>query len=145
MARAIFRRAAREDGVWGILAAAASASVLLAALAIALDFAAIADARGVAQGALDAALYAAAHDVVPSSVPSAQPTIAAPAADAAAEAALAPALSGGITYAWSTPPTVQAGPPARLAATLEVTVPMPALVGSVSFPVRSAVGIAWLP
>ncbi len=145
MVPAIFRPAAREDGVWGILAAAGSAAVLLAALALALDFSAAASARSDAQFALDSALRSAAHALAPDSVASGSPGLERQGAVDAADAVLAASLPGPLRFAWSSPPVVEAGPPAAIAATLSVTVPMPAVLGTVTFPVHSEEAIGWLP
>lgn len=145
MAQAICRRAAREDGVWGVLAAAAAAAVLLAALALALDFTAVASAHSDVQSALDAALRSAAHEVQPASIASATPYLSPQGAAVAADTVLSASLPQPISYAWSSPPSVAAGPPASIAATLLVTVRVPALLGQVSFPVHAEEAIGWLP
>ena len=145
MEPAIFRRTAREDGVWGILAAAGTAAVLLAALALALDFAAVASAHSDVQAALDAALRGAAHQVAPSSITSGVPLLDAAAAEAAAEPILRASLPGGLGFAWEGAPSVQSGHPAAIAATVMVTAPMPALIGEVTFPVHAEEAIGWLP
>ncbi len=145
MVPAIFRRAAREEGVWGVLAAAGTTAVVLAALALALDFTAAASAHTDVQSALDSALRSAAHDLDPASVTSAAPRLDTPIAEATADSVLGSALPGQITYRWSNPPSVQTGPPASIAATLAVTVPMPALLGPVTFPIRAEEAIGWLP
>lgn len=145
MAPAIFRQAAREDGVWGVLAAAGTAAVLLAALALALDFTAAADAHSDAQFALDSALRSAAHALNPTSVPTMSPTLDATSAENTADSILTSSLPGQVQVAWLNPPMVQAGPPASIAGTLAVTVAMPALVGPVTFSVHSEEAIGWLP
>jgi len=142
---AIFRRAAREDGVWGVLAAAGTAAVLLAALALTLDLAAMANARTEVQSALDSALTSAARDVLPSSIASTHPVLAGASAEADASASLGAALPGTIGYRWLNPPTVQAGPPASIAASIAVTVTLPAVGGDVTFPVGGREAIGWLP
>lgn len=119
--------------------------MLLAALALALDFTAAASAHADVQFALDSALGSAAHDLDPASIASASPQLDSAVAEAAANAVLGSALPGQITCKWSSPPAVEAGPPASIAATLAVTVPMPALVASVTFPVHAEEAIGWLP
>ena len=145
MVPAILRQTAREDGVWGVLAAAGTAAALLAALALALDLAALAAVRTDVQSALDAALVTAAHEVVPSSVPSNDPQLDTATAAAVAKATLSAAIPATIHLRWLTPPAVQNGSPSSIIATVEVTAPMPALIGSVSFRVQGQEAVAWLP
>jgi hypothetical protein len=131
--------------VWGVLAAAATAAVLLAALALALDFTAVASAHSDVQSALDTALRSASHEVRPASIASATPSLSPTDAIAAADAVLSASLPQPIGYAWSAPPSVLAGPPSAITATLLVTVQVPALLGRVSFPVHAEEAIGWLP
>ena len=145
MVSAIYRRVASEQGVWGVIAAAGTAAVLLAALALALDFTALDAARTEGQAALDDALRAAAHDVAPMTVVSQTLELDPETAQAAAIAALQQSIRSPLSFRWVSGPEVLAGPPAAVRGQIDVLVPMPALLGSVSLPVSGEEAIGWLP
>ncbi|MDA8346382.1 MAG: hypothetical protein M0Z66_13005 [Thermaerobacter sp.] len=142
MVRAICRRLAPEDGVWGVFAASALAAVLLAALALSLDLAAAESARVVGQAALDASLRAAAHDVVPDSIASSSPSIAGSAASRVLSSSLTRLVLDPLKVQVTSGPTVQGS---DLSAQILVSVPLPALIGRVEIPLSGEVTIGWLP
>ncbi len=140
MVRVICRRLAREDGVWGVIAASSLAAVLLAALALSLDLAAASSARTLGQAALDASLRAAAHDVVPASIPSSSPVISNGSEDLSTNLSrlTPPPLKAAVTAG----PVVQGG---ELSAGIAVQAPLPALLGPVRILLTGKVKLGWLP
>ena len=142
MVRAIYRRLAPEDGVWSVLAASALAAVLLAALALSLDLAAAGSARVAGQAALDAALQQSAHEIVPNSVASQAPAVAGPAAGALFRTTLDGLLPPPEQARVTSGPTVQGN---DISAQIELTVPMPAMLGTITMPLQGEVAVGWLP
>ena len=142
MVRAICRRLAPEDGVWSVLAASAVAAVLLATLALSLDLAAAGSARVAGQAALDAALEQSAHEIVPDSIASTTPSVAAPVAAALFQKALGGLLPPPEQARVTSGPTVQGN---DISAQIELTVPMPAMLGTITMPLQGEVAVGWLP
>lgn len=145
MDRATFRRAASEDGIWGVAAATGVAAFLLAALAVSLDLTAVSSARTQAQLALDAALRSAAHEIVPASIASSSPEMQSPDAEHAVQSTLDSAIQPPLQFRITQGPTVLRGMPPAISAAISVRVPLPALVGTITLPVRGEAALGWLP
>ena len=145
MASAIFRRMASEAGIWSVIAAAGAAAALLAALALALDLTALGSARTEGQAALDNALRAAAHDVTPQSLTSQAPALDPDIAQSTALATLRQSVRPPLTFRLVSGPDVLSGPPAAIRAQIDVLVPLPALLGTVTVPLSGEEAIGWLP
>ncbi len=142
MVRAICRRLAAEDGVWGVLVASSLAAMVLAVLALSLDLAAATSTRTVGQAALNASLRAAAHDVVPGSIASSAPYIAPTLAKADLATTLQQELPPPLSATVTSGPSVLQG---TLFAGIVVSARMPALLGVVRIPLQGKVAIGWLP